>query len=53
MKSALVCFIAVNNKVTESSVMIINPAFLRGNLYQTLAIVSFSDLQNISWYENY
>lgn len=28
MKSALVCFIAVNNKVTESSIVIINPAFL-------------------------
>ena len=28
MKSALVSFIAVNNKVTESSIVIINPAFL-------------------------
>ena len=28
MKSALVYFIAVNNKVTESSIVIINPAFL-------------------------
>ena len=28
MKSALVCFIAVNNKVTESSLIIINPAWL-------------------------
>ena len=28
MKSAIVCFIVVNKKVAESSVIIINPAFL-------------------------